>query len=269
MNSQAPHQAVPAGVQPVNVATVGQSEKVGVHEVKRLLNGKIKAIQRMIPKGVQLTAEGLIHNALLQMELARDNRIKQCTPKSILYSVMAAASVGLDLMGDQAYLIPMEKTRWDKEQGVYVSDYYYSTLWPDYKGLCTVAARFGWFLDSQIVRADDQIAIDVGANTVQHPVGFGPRGDLVGVYCAVRQIATGKIFHIEHMNRQEIDAMRKDTDPWRYHYNRMAMKCPARRAFKWVPKDRHDARMIDTIENRNDENKELDEQMLGQGVELV
>jgi len=250
-------------VQTVNAATVGQPDKFGVKATRNLLESYHERIQQMIPNGVQLTAERLINNAILQMELSRDRKVLLCTPVSILYSVMAAASVGLDLMGDQAYLVAMSKK--NPRSGEH--EYYYATLWPDYKGLCTVAARSGWYLDSQIVREKDQFAIDVGTNQIQHQVGFGERGELIGVYCAVRQMTTGKIFHIETMNRQEIDAMKKETDPWLLHYEKMAKKCTAKAAFNWVPRDRYDIRVMGTIEKRIDEGRELDRQMLGQRVE--
>src|ERR1035437_4322686 len=146
-NSRPPQQPygqppAPSAVPAKNVTTALAPDKVGLAETQKLLNDKIDAIARIIPKGVQLTARGLIQNALLQMETARDRNIKLCTPRSILYSVMAAAQAGLDFIGEQAYLIPMSKKR--QVAGAWQHDYYYCSLWAGYRGLCTVASRFGY-----------------------------------------------------------------------------------------------------------------------------
>ncbi len=258
-NSQVPArqavQPVPPAVHAKNVTTAA-APKVGMAEFKILLHNKIDAIRRVIPKGVQLTAEGLIQNALLQMEMAKDRNIKCCTPVSVLYSVMAAAQAGLDFIGEQAYLVPMSKKV--NQNGTWVHSHYYCSLWPGYRGLCTIAARFGYFMDVQDVRANDEITIDLGANRVNHNVKLGQRGELVGVYCNVRRISDGLILHIEPMDKAEIDALVQDTDAWKYHYNPMGRKSVAKRAFKWIPKDRADARIVEEVERRNDTNQELD-----------
>src|ERR1035437_1791701 len=247
---------VPLAVQAKNVTTAVAPGKVGMAEIKILLHSKIEAIRRVIPQGVQLSAEGLIQNALLQMETARDRNIKCCTPVSVLYSVMAAAQAGLDFIGEQAYLIPMSKKV--NQGGQLVHSHYYCTLWPGYRGLCTIASRFGYFMDVQDVRANDEITIDLGANRVNHNVRLGQRGDLVGVYCNVRRISDGLVLHIEPMDKAEIDALRQDTEPWAKHYNAMGKKSVAKRGFKWIPKDRADARIIEEVERRNETNQELD-----------
>lgn len=254
-NSQVPP-GIPPAVPAKNVTTAVSPERVGMGEIKKLLESKIPAIRRVIPRGVHITAESLVQNALLQIDTARDRKVKLCKPKSIYYAVLAAAAAGIDFIGDQGFLVAMSKKR--QEQGEWVHDYYYASLICGYRAYSTIAARHGWFLDSQDVRANDQISIDLGANKIAHIIQMGDRGEVVGATCVIRRISDTKVFHIEAMDRTELEKVRQSTEPWKQWYGRMAMKSVARRAFNWVPKDNYDSRLLHEIDRRNDANEELE-----------
>jgi len=248
-NSQAPTAPTTA---PKNVTTAVPATQVGIKAIRALLDQKTEAIRRAIPQGVQITAEGLISNAVLQMEMAKDRNLKCCTPISVLYSVLAAASAGLDFIGEQAYLAAMSKKDRDGQHL-----YYYCTIIPGYRGFVTVAGRFGWFLDCQDVREGDQIDIDLGSNTIVHKVTLGGRGAVIGATCVVRRAADNRVFHVEVMDKVEIDKVKTTTDAWKFWYAQMGKKTVCRRGFKFVPKDRYDARLLEEIARRNDTEEEL------------
>ncbi|MEI8195716.1 MAG: recombinase RecT [Phycisphaerae bacterium] len=241
---------------PKNPTTAVPPAKVGMKAVRELLDKKIDSIRRAIPKGVQITAEGLISNAILQMEMAKDHKLRLCTPISVLYAVLAAASAGLDFIGDQAFLAAMSKK--EIVDGAPQHSHYYATLIPGFRGYVTVAARFGWFLDCQDVREGDKIKIDMGSNTIVHEITLGGRGAVTGATCVLRRAADGRVFHVDVMDRTELDQIKTNHDSWKYHYAQMAKVAVCRRGFKFVPKDRYDARILEEIARRNDAEEELE-----------
>src|SRR4051812_47524570 len=174
-----PQAPPPQGQQPQ------QQRPAGLAAIKELLHKKREAIARIIPPNVGLGVDGLIQNALQQV--MKDARLKLCRPMSVLDAVLAAAAVGLDFVADQAYLVAHEKKRRDPMSGAELHDAWVCAFWPGYKGMITVAHRYGWTLDVQDVRANDFIEIAKGTeNRITHKVGFGNRGQVVGVYCVVR-----------------------------------------------------------------------------------
>lgn len=229
-----------------------------MQQIKDLLLSKITAIRRVIPPGVPVTAEGLVQNALQFIHLGRDPKLKQVTPKSVLFAVLAAASIGLDLVADQGYLVAMEKKKADG-RGNFVHDHYYCVFWAGYKGLITVSARAGFFLDPHEVRANDSYECYLGTrNEVIHAVGFGDRGDIQGFYCIVRN-DKGLVLRIERMDKAEVDAIKQDTDPWKRHYDRMGLKTVCKRAYNLIPKNTRETKLLAQIEEHNDAGEELDD----------
>ena len=59
-----------------------------------------------------------------------------------------------------------------------------------------------------------------------------------------RKLGRARPPHFKH--GVQIDALAQDTDAWSRQYNQMGRKSVAKRAFKWIPKDRADARIIET-----------------------
>ena len=47
-----------------------------------------------------------------------------------------------------------------------------------------------------------------------------------------------QIAHIERMDNTDLDAIRKKTDPWHFFPGEMSRKSVAKRAYKWLPKDK-------------------------------
>ena len=253
-----PTPAAPANSLPVQ--PVQPSNKVGMKYITELLNAKLPAIAKVIPPGLGITAEGLVQNALQQIVTAADRRkLMMSSPHTVLYSILCAARLGLDFVADQAYLVAMTKWEKDPESGQKVAAGTYTVLWPGYKGLISIAARAGFALTTQEVRENDVCNIVAGTeNKIDHKVGFGPRGNTVGVYCVIRNKATNEVVGIEVMGNEDLEKVDTNTAIWRAFPGEMGRKSVIKRAVKWLPKDHADLRLVSTVEQRIDNEEPLD-----------
>ncbi len=249
--SQAP--ATPPGN---NFATPGlDPKKVGLLPTKELLHRYRAAIQQVIPPKCGLDAEHLIANVLSYMMHEERKTLMLCKPRSILEAVMAAAKLGLDFVGDQAYLIP--RTRNDRD-GNFL--YFYASLIPGYKGFITVAARNGFLITAQAVRHGDLFEADLGGLKVKHvPSIDSGRTDLIGSYSVARRASDMAVVHVEWMSKSDIDAVKGKSDAWVNHYEEMARSRPVRRMFKYLPASMNNREMflVAEITNRADMDQEI------------
>ena len=239
---------------PPAVSTPQEKPKIGLPAITSMLKNKRDAIARVIPPASNLNADNLIQNVL--QYVMRDRRLLCCTPFSVLDATLVAASTGLDVIADQAYLIPLEKKRKD-DRGNEQHECWLASFWPSYKGLITVAARAGFYLDVQEVREGDFIEVAAGTeNRIIHKIPFAQRGNVIGVYCVVRN-AGSQVVHIERMDNTDLEKLRKDTDAWRYANGEMSRKSVAKRACKWLPKDHPQVRLLAEVEKRIDEDRDM------------
>ena len=236
------------------VPTPQEKPKTGLPAITSMLKSRRDAIARVIPPASNLNADNLIQNVL--QYVMRDRRLLCCTPYSVLDATLVAASTGLDVIADQAYLIPHEKKGKDAKGNEY-HEAWICAFWPSYKGLLTVAARAGFSLDVQEVREGDFIEVAAGTeNRIVHKIPFAQRGNVIGVYCVVRN-AGNQIAHIERMDNTDLDAIRKKTDPWHFFPGEMSRKSVAKRAYKWLPKDNPQVRLLAEVEKRIDEEQDM------------
>jgi len=194
---------------------------------------KVKAaIASVLPQ--HMKPERLIKVALVA--ISRSPKLSQCTPDSILKSLMISAELGLDPSGNlgQAYLVPYQ----NKYRGTYECQ-----LIPGYRGLITLARRSGHIkaIEARVVREKDVFRVRYGLEPelVHKPVLGGEKDrEIVAAY-AVAVLADGtKQFDV--MSRQEIDAIRArskaaDDGPWVTDYAEMAKKTVVRRLCKYLP----------------------------------
>jgi len=194
---------------------------------------KVKAaIASVLPQ--HMKPERLIKVALVA--ISRSPKLSQCTPDSILRSLMIAAELGLDPSGNlgQAYLVPYQ----NKYRGTYECQ-----LIPGYRGLITLARRSGHIkaIEARVVRQKDLFRVKYGLEPelVHKPVLGGEKDrEIVAAY-AVAVLADGtKQFEV--MSREEIDAIRSrsqaaEEGPWKTDYAEMAKKTVVRRLCKYLP----------------------------------
>ncbi len=155
--------------------------------------------------------------------LTRVPKLAECTPESVMKSMMTCSELGLEPDGRRVHLIPYGRE---------------CTLIIDYKGLVELARNNG---DVSAIHADvvcEKDVFDYHNGEVNHSVNFrDQRGAMYAAYVIITFKDGGK--HSEVMTRAEIDAIRKrskaaNNGPWVTDYNEMAKKTVFRRASKWI-----------------------------------
>ena len=250
------------GSPPPAAATACTIEKpqVGMKAIKEFLEKKKDVIARAINRTSALTADGLVQNALLHVSLSKE--LKMSEPYYVLVACLAAAQIGLDFCGDLAYLVPYRMTKPDPAGGgerVFAG--WKATFMAGYRGLVTVAGRCGYFLDAHEVCENDVYVCRAGTrNEIEHEIPVSGRGRVLAAYCVVRN-SNGAVMKLEPVSREDLEAIRscanRDSQAWAKWPGQMAAKSAAKRGFKWVPKDRADARLLAAVESRLDHDQDI------------
>lgn len=169
---------------------------------------------------------------------SREPKLAECTPLSILRSMMQAAELGLEVCSgkNEAYLVP----RWNSKAKALEA-----TFLPGYQGLIKLARESGSVrnVEARIVHAKDFFEVEQGtAPVIRHRPSFEQdRGDIVAVYAVAFMPDGGSQFEV--MAKHEVDEIRdrsKDKDgfsPWKSDYSEMARKTAVRRLAKYLPKN--------------------------------
>jgi len=140
----------------------------------------------------------------------KNKLLRECTPNSLMTSVVNIASVNLTLnpISKEAYLIP----RYNK-----VIKKFECHLEPSYIGLLKLVTDAGSVtsIQTNLVYENDEFSIIYGLHTdFRHvPVTKGDRGKIAGVYSVATLKSSEKIF--EYMNREEIEKIRNVSESYR------------------------------------------------------
>lgn len=168
---------------------------------------------------------------------SREPKLAECSPLSVLRSMMQAAELGLEVCSgkNEAYLVP----RWNSKAKCLEA-----TFLPGYQGLIKLARESGSVrnVEARIVHAKDFFEVEQGtAPVIRHRPSFEKdRGDIVAVYAVAFLPDGGSQFEV--MAKYEVDEIRdrsKDKDgfsPWKSDYSEMARKTVVRRLAKYLPK---------------------------------
>ncbi len=163
----------------------------------------------------------------------RTPKLLECTPQSVIASILTATAMGLECDGTQAYLVPFK----DKRANVTIC-----TLIPGYRGLVQLAYQSDKVksVETRNVYARDDFDLDYGAEQqIKHrPYRKADRGEIIAVYMTAR-LANGGVIQ-ENMWRDEVDAIRDRSKagrdgPWVTDYPAMSRKTVCKRGLKWVP----------------------------------
>lgn len=192
-------------------------------------------------KSVQAVAAAVITpDRMMKLVLAaasREPKLAECSPLSVLRSMMQAAELGLEVCSgkNEAYLVP----RWNSKAKCLEA-----TFLPGYQGLIKLARESGLVrnIEARIVHSKDFFEVEQGtAPTIKHRPSFEKdRGDIVAVYAVAFLPDGGSQFEV--MARYEVDEIRdrsKDKEsfsPWKSDYSEMARKTVVRRLAKYLPK---------------------------------
>lgn len=215
----------------------------GTKAIVAFLNERQTSIQEAA--GKYFTAETLIK--LYATAAMKESKLGQCTPISVLNSLVVAAQVGLDPTGvnGEGYLIPYGQN---------------CTFIPGYRGLCKMARRSPNILhiESRLVYRDDEYEVEYGSTPQIHhkPAFDGARGDgdIVAAY-AMAWVVGMEYRPFEVMTIAEIDrVMRKSGGPlWKSEKAMMARKTPIRRLCKVLPLNEESAAQLALATSLEDE----------------
>ncbi len=200
-------------------------QSMSIATVRDLLDRSRDRLAEVIPK--HLTPDRLIRVVLAAA--GRTPALLECSPSSLLASVMQAAQVGLEpgsALGE-AYLVPFKGE---------------CSLIIGYRGLISLARRSGQILsiEAHVVRERDHFTCRYGLDPAlsHEPAMTGSPGDVVAVYAIAILRDGGR--QIEVMTRAEVDAIRgrskmSGSGPWVNDYAEMARKTVVRRICKYLP----------------------------------
>ncbi len=193
-----------------------------------------------------------ISNIMLNA-LWKNDKLRQCTPISIVKFCLTAASLGLEPHGTLQHLwcVSFYNTKIKSFEATPIIGY---------KGLLHLALRSAGVksVHTQVIYLNDHYKIDLGTSPkIEHSPTPADRGRMLYVYC-VAILANGNQ-HIEIMTKKDVDKVRessksKDSAAWVDWYDEMARKTVVRRASKYWPLTTEMSDAMDWEDNNNTSN---------------
>lgn len=208
-----------------NALAKPQNGSTAIASLRDLLERSKPKFQDVIPK--HLSADRLVRVAIAAC--SRTPKLLECTPMSVLNSVMQSAQLGLEAGGPlgDAYLVPYGRD---------------CQLIVGYRGLINLARRSGQIasIEAHVVHQQDRFVCRYGLEPVlEHEPHWGEEpGPMVAVY-AVAKLKDGGT-QAEVMTKAQIEAIRtrsraQNGGPWTTDYDEMARKTVVRRLCKYLP----------------------------------
>lgn len=204
--------------------------------IKGQLQQQFKAIQSLVPK--HMTPERLCRIGL--NAISRNPKLMECTPETIVGSVVNCASLGLEpnLLG-HAYIVPFYNNKTKKMEAQFQMGY---------KGALDLIRRTGQVstISAHEVYEGDKFDYAYGLDDklVHVPCGEDDESKITHFYAAYKLKDGGTGFVV--MSRQQMDK-HKDTftksknkdgkvfGPWADHYVSMALKTVILKLIKYMP----------------------------------
>jgi recombination protein RecT len=200
-------------------------------DIKAFLESQIDRLKAVCDRVV--SPEKLIQLAAICAY--RNPQIAECSPASVLSSVIQAASLGLDLhpSSGEAYLIP----RWNSQAKCLECHFQ-----AGYQGLCRLVRQAGTrYIHARVVREADTFTwrYSPELEMSHEPSREANVGAVIGAY-AVARTETGELIG-EFMTLAELEKIRAKSQspnkgPWVDYPEEMQKKTVCRRLCKWLPK---------------------------------
>lgn len=199
----------------------------------------------------KIAAKHLTRDRLARIAIncvSKTPRLLECTPISILASVMAGASMGLEPGGPlgEGYLVP----RFNGKKKVMECNFL-----PGYRGLIALARRSGFVLsiEADVVYEEDEWTYnktEMGTMFAHVPSEAENPGQVMRAY-AVARLKDSTVPIVVVMSRRELDAIRdreksRGDSPWNTDYAEMAKKTTIRRICKYLPMSIEMVECLDT-----------------------
>lgn len=207
--------------------------------LEKILTEMEPRIKQTLPK--HITAERILRLAI--NAYSRTPKLHECTPTSIIGSIVLASQVGLEPDGTlgQGYLVPFYNGKMKRYEAQFI---------PGYQGLMDLGFRSGKILnwEAHAVREKDVFTFEYGTNKfLTHKPGISERGEITCFYSIVT-LSNG-IPNFIVMSKEEVDKIRamskgKDGFAWQDHYEEMGIKSVIRRHSKKLPRSSELARAV-------------------------
>lgn len=224
---------------------------------KAFLDARMARIAEWVTNG--LRPEALVRFVLRDMDGARGDALRKCTPESIYLGLLACAVTGLEpgALKGEAYLVPFKGE---------------ATFMVGYRGIIKMARRSRGVaaIWSNVVYEGDEFDVDLGsANRIVHRPRLGARGQNIVAAYAIARMTNGQD-EIELMDREDLDAVRKagqNGPAWKDWEDQMMRKSPLRRLGKRLPlnADYYVALALENAESPDEQKRIIDIETSGEG----
>lgn len=216
-----------------------ETQITALQKVKGALVEKMPDFKALMPRGI--AAERYVRQAYFA--IAKDPKLQQCTPASLVMRTIEAAEVGLSLDRtlQEAALIPRYSTKkkvWEAQ------------LMPEYKGLLRLAHQHPDVDHVDVVEVFNNDVFRVTRGTkpeIVHEVSTDADPGPAVAYYAIVWFKSGQC-KFEVMNKRQIEGVRKHIkgasepdSPWVKNYGEQAKKTVLKRMLKTVPRTEHTA----------------------------
>lgn len=211
-------------------------------DLKGFLNKHVDAIQDVALKTV--TPDRMVR--LVLAAASKEPKLAECTPLSVLRSLMQAAELGLEVCSgkNEGYLIP----RWNGK-----SKQLECTFLPGYQGLIRLAVDSGKIrnIEARVVYAKDEFSVEYGdiPRIIHKPSFAKDRGAIAAVYAVAFMPDGSRTFDVMPIHEvEEIRDRAKEKDgfsPWKTDFAEMARKTAVRRLAKYLPKSKEFAAALE------------------------
>jgi len=206
------------------------------NQIKVSIENRQKDMFEVLPAHVN--KDRFIKSAMLAAY--NNQRVRECTPVSIVTAVYNAAELGLDFTPAKghAYLVPFKGE---------------AKFMPGYRGLMELCRRSGIVkkIEAHVVNSRDRFELEYGTNSriIHAPYILGDPGPVIGAYASA--LLSDGVAIYEFMTLVELEKVRKisraaDSDPWTKHTDEMYKKTVIRRLFKYLPSSPDLDRALDT-----------------------
>ena len=213
----------------------------GKRDIRSLLSSDAVKSQVALVLPKYLTPDRMLRVALTACN--RNPKLLNCTPQSLLGSIMKLSQAGLEPDGRKAHLIPYG----DQCEAII-----------DWKGYVDLLRRNGVEMTAKLVCRNDKFIVEEdngeGRSVVHHTIDYtADRGDVYAVYSRAK---IGDTVDYEIMTKAEVEYVRqtfsrgKDADAWRKSWGEMARKTVIRRHQKRLPLDSDMAAALDVEDDQ-------------------
>jgi recombination protein RecT len=197
----------------------------------QVIDTQAHKIREILPEGQNSEKDAARVIRLARLAIVRNPKLMDCTPISVVESIMVASQLGLEINSPigGAHLVPFGKK---------------CQMIPDYRGLIRLALKngdCGKLVAREVYEGDMFHVIQGTTEMIEHVplLGDEPRGDdnITGFY-AVATLANGLTVH-EYAPRGDVDKIRArskagSSGPWKTDYAAMGKKTMIKRVLKWL-----------------------------------